>query len=362
MKRQNQGSKFMLFILTWAIVFMMLMMFILGVISVFIPIDLDGVLMSPWAIVVNQLGIFILPLAMWTTAKGEQMWASIPKNPLGGKNILILVALSILLQPLMMTLSGVSSLFFNNDVAELMYSFQQHPFWLQILAIAVTPAICEELVFRGYLQSKYRAHTIKQAAFINGLFFAFMHMNFQQFAYTFVLGVIFAYMVHYTRSIWAGILPHFIVNASQVALSRVVLAMEEPVAEEVYLAGLSVEMQGLLYIAGLALVLMPVVVILFRALIKHNRERAPEWAGWDNAAPLPETVNTMPEWASFTGDASAGPPVMPGAPNMPDMPEPMPGAPEPELEEKPWSSLFDPVALWVIVVYALFMAFITWVT
>jgi len=293
MRKGNEGSKFMLFLMAWAIFFVFVIMFVLGILAAFLDFDLGATLTTPWATMVYQLAIFVLPLFVWMAIRGERFKPNFPTTKLGGKNILILVVLSFLLQPMMMMISGISGLFFNNDVAELMYTFQRHPFWLQLLAIAVTPAICEELVFRGYIQSKYSNHTIKKAALINGLFFAMMHLNLQQFAYTFVLGVIFAYMVHYTRSIWAAILPHFIVNGTQVALGRLVFASPaayiDPYAEELfaYLA-VSPEVMGIIMFGVITLILSPVIIILFREFFKHNRMRlAGESTQAYDATPLP---------------------------------------------------------------------------
>jgi len=324
MRKGNEGSKFMLFLMIWSIFALFAIVFALGIASVILDREIDevlGILSSPWGLMFSQFIMFIVPLALWIPLRGEKFKPNFPSKKLGGKNIIILVVISFLIQPLMMFISGISAQFFTNDVAALMYNFQRYPFVLQLIAIAVTPAICEELVFRGYIQEKYRNHTINKAALINGLFFAIIHLNLQQFAYAFAMGVIFAYAVHYTRSIWAGIIPHFIVNGTQVTLSRVVHALPEPYvdqyAEELLAAiPLSDDAMGIIMLGVISLVLTPVVYLLFRELAKHNSWRVAGEVGQAGAV-VPQVneqdsglqfgSNPMPDWANPGRDAFVAP-------------------------------------------------------
>jgi len=126
---------------------------------------------------------------------------------------------------------------------------------------------------------------------MNGLFFGIIHLNPQQFSYAFVLGVIFAYMVYYTRSIWAGILPHFIFNASQGLLGRWAFSVETETAyayeapAEWAFAAENPALAGVLILGIINIFVLPVVIALFVALIKHNKSRvetqqqSPTWAG-----------------------------------------------------------------------------------
>jgi len=258
-------------------------------------IDINAMLSSPWSIIVSQLLMFILPMFIWLFMQRDSFVANMPNWALGGKNIILLIALSFLIQPVMMTISGITSLFVTNDVSHMLYSFNEAPFWLTILAIAITPAICEELVFRGYIQSQYKDRAILKAALINGLFFAIIHLNIHQFVYAFVMGVLFAYLVHYTRSIWAGIITHFIINASQATLFRLLALLPEPyyadaqAAEEMIAAmPISPEVLVIIVFGVIALCLSPVIIILLREFSKHNAWRIARVPEQDNATDEPE--------------------------------------------------------------------------
>jgi sodium transport system permease protein len=87
--------------------------------------------------------------------------------------------------------------------------------WLLVI-FAVTPALCEEFVFRGVLLGGTRANgSIMRAALLNGLVFGVFHVSFEsvfRFLPTAWLGVVLAWAVLTTSSIWVGALMHFVNN------------------------------------------------------------------------------------------------------------------------------------------------------
>ena len=97
-------------------------------------------------------------------------------------------------------------------------------FWLLAL-LALTPAICEEAVFRGVLLTGIRGRaSAVRVAVVNGLVFGAFHVSFEsafRFLPTAWLGFILAWAVLSTRSIWVGVLMHFVNNASIVLIASI---------------------------------------------------------------------------------------------------------------------------------------------
>ena len=83
-----------------------------------------------------------------------------------------------------------------------------------LLMLAVTPAICEEMFFRGYvfsaLENKLKLIT---AILLNAALFGVFHMSLVKFFSTAFLGGMIAYIGHKTKSIFPGMLVHFMNNA-----------------------------------------------------------------------------------------------------------------------------------------------------
>jgi sodium transport system permease protein len=94
--------------------------------------------------------------------------------------------------------------------------------WL-LLLVAILPALAEEVVFRGVLLSALRTRFSGVAAvLLNGLLFGLFHVS-PQTAFRFLptawLGVLLAWVVWETRSLWVGIVLHFLNNATILLLS-----------------------------------------------------------------------------------------------------------------------------------------------
>ncbi|MBQ7452719.1 MAG: CPBP family intramembrane metalloprotease [Clostridia bacterium] len=78
--------------------------------------------------------------------------------------------------------------------------------------VAVLPAFCEELLFRGLILNGLRKYGAKVAIFFSAFAFMIMHGSPDQTVHQFILGVIFGFIVYYTRNIWLTIIIHFFNN------------------------------------------------------------------------------------------------------------------------------------------------------
>jgi sodium transport system permease protein len=93
--------------------------------------------------------------------------------------------------------------------------------WL-ILILAVTPAICEEFVFRGVLLGGTRSWPTWRFVLLNGVIFGAFHLSFEtviRFLPTAWLGIVISWTVWRTRSIWVGSLIHVLNNGVIVFLA-----------------------------------------------------------------------------------------------------------------------------------------------
>jgi sodium transport system permease protein len=99
--------------------------------------------------------------------------------------------------------------------------FQAAPFWQLLLIIAVAPAICEELAFRGFILSGFRHLGHKWRAIIyTALLFGVTHAILQQSLVAILLGVVVGYVAVQTGSILPGMVFHLINNGLLLATTR----------------------------------------------------------------------------------------------------------------------------------------------
>lgn len=168
----------------------------------------------------TQLLTFILPIIIFFIITKESIKQTLNIYPLQLKNIFLIILLSFFIQPFMSFLSSITAVFFPNEVGQLFLEVGGNTnTFLLIIAMAVSPAICEELFFRGVTFDGYKNIGIIKSCIFTGLMFGLMHLDGQQFLYAFIMGILFCYLVYKTKSIFASMLAHFTINASQTFLA-----------------------------------------------------------------------------------------------------------------------------------------------
>jgi uncharacterized protein len=82
-----------------------------------------------------------------------------------------------------------------------------------IVVIALVPAICEELLFRGLLQHSFvKGMGAKSGIILTGFLFAIFHFNPFAFIALLVLGIYFSFLAYRTNSIYSSMTAHFTNN------------------------------------------------------------------------------------------------------------------------------------------------------
>lgn len=85
--------------------------------------------------------------------------------------------------------------------------------FIVIIAIALTPAICEEFMFRGLiLNTLLKSGRIKLSIILTGLIFAIFHFHPFNIIPLFFLGIYLSIITYYSRSIYPAIMVHFVNN------------------------------------------------------------------------------------------------------------------------------------------------------
>jgi uncharacterized protein len=97
---------------------------------------------------------------------------------------------------------------------------------LIVAAICVTPALCEEFLFRGYFQGTLsRGMKSPWSWILTGSCFALVHQNYIGLGSLLIIGMYLAFVFDSSGSIWPGVLVHFLYNGSIVLLSNDILKL-----------------------------------------------------------------------------------------------------------------------------------------
>ena len=116
---------------------------------------------------------------------------------------------------------------------------------VNLFVMAVVPAFCEELYFRGTLQNIFSENRNKHAAiWIVAIIFSLIHFQMYGFIPRMILGALLGYLLVWSGSLWVPVIAHFTNNALAVLVSgfgqgnEQVKALEEIGKSETYLYGI----------------------------------------------------------------------------------------------------------------------------
>jgi len=91
---------------------------------------------------------------------------------------------------------------------------------LNLVVVALIPAVGEEMTFRGVLQQSLtrKMKNPHVAIVLSAAIFSFIHFQFYGFLPRMFLGLLLGYMFYVTGSLWTSILMHFLNNGTAVML------------------------------------------------------------------------------------------------------------------------------------------------
>lgn len=171
-------------------------------------------------IAISQLLVF-LPSFCYIKIAGMKVGELIPYRKINIKDGILAILMTYLFYPALMVMNMISMFFVKNTTAEMTGRMEEESFLLNLLFVAILPACVEEFVFRGMLYHTYRQYSMIKGVFLSAFLFGCMHMNFNQFLYTFVFGVFLALTIEATGSIFTSMMCHFILNMNSVVLVKI---------------------------------------------------------------------------------------------------------------------------------------------
>ncbi|MEX0684958.1 MAG: CPBP family intramembrane glutamic endopeptidase [Balneolales bacterium] len=183
----------------------------------------------------------------------------------------LMVLFVIAVQPLIMLLSWlnaqlpVSDDYLNLEASQMEmitnYLTTDHIILLTLFNVSFIPAVCEEILFRGYaLRMLEKSWGIVIAIVISGLIFGLFHMRLTQLLPLAMLGIAFAYVTWKSNSLYPAITGHFVNNGSAVLMAS-------------YYPEYAIDSLGVPEFPPLILLLPSILVTGIVLYIIHHRER-----------------------------------------------------------------------------------------
>lgn len=168
-----------------------------------------------YTLILNSLVLNLIPILIYFIITKNSLKDVIPLKKLNLKSILLVILISICIQPISSLIALVTSVFFPSVTSETIIDISsKNAFLPMLLSVAVFPSILEEMLCRGVYLSGFKNDTLLKSCVLCGIYFGIMHFNWEQFFYATFTGAIFALLVRITSSIYSSIISHFIINGS----------------------------------------------------------------------------------------------------------------------------------------------------
>jgi len=182
----------------------------------------------------NTIGVFLFSPLVTQYLFSKANSVKFSEGKILGSSVLSALLIIIMVRPIVGFLTNVNSKFdfsllgdfgesllesskiLSEKIALVTMSHSIPELALNIVIIALIPAIAEEYFFRGFIQQYLTKITKNYHAsiFVTALVFGIIHFNIVNLLPLVFLGIILGYIYHYSQNIWISILAHFVNNAS----------------------------------------------------------------------------------------------------------------------------------------------------
>lgn len=194
-----------------------IIMLILSAVCVFFVSPILGANLGLYGTLLNEILLLVLAVALTAVVRGDfKQVFPIHKPKLSAVFGTILLWIGSFLAIMIITM--IIAYFFPEEVIGvsqgLGMEFASLTFIISFVIVSISPAICEEAVFRGVVMHSFDNEKNKWIAIVvTGLIFGAFHGNIWRFVPTALLGIMLGYIVYETDNMIYGALFHAINNA-----------------------------------------------------------------------------------------------------------------------------------------------------
>ena len=234
-----------------------------------------------------QVGImFLIPVVVTTFVKNQNFSKTFQQfsfKAISFKEILIAIALGLIVFVLNIFVSTLFAFIFAlfgytaGSSSSVGADANLITLIVNLVFVAILPAICEETAHRGMLLSSLKPLGMKKAILFSALFFGLIHLNINQFPFAFLVGLLLGCVTLFSRSIVPAMIIHFLNNGISVYLEyasakNLFLGNFNSIVNKLFFSG-NIFTNFVFILAAICL-LGYLTINLLKALLKINAERS----------------------------------------------------------------------------------------
>ena len=163
-------------------------------------------------LLVTEYLLILFPILLYLKAKGFHIKEFLKIRRLSLKQIVYIVLIVIFSYPIAVFFNYIGILILSrygkiipnpvplpSDLVDLLVGF---------VTIALTPGICEEVMFRGMIMKSYEVYGTRKAIILSSILFGLFHFNLQNLLGPIFLGILFGILATKTKSLLSSIVGH----------------------------------------------------------------------------------------------------------------------------------------------------------
>lgn len=186
-------------------------------------------------ILITEYIIILVPNILYLKLKGFSLKETLRLKKISIKQSIYIVFITLFSYPVAVFLNNLMLVILNffGEAVPNAVPIPETPkqYLLSIIVLAISPGICEEIMFRGTIMDAYDSLGKKRAIIFSAILFGLLHLNIFNLVGPIFLGIIFGIVVYKTNSIYSSILGHILNNGIAMTIGYFVLKAQQGVGE-----------------------------------------------------------------------------------------------------------------------------------
>jgi len=174
-------------------------------------------------LLITEFILILIPNLIFLKSRGHNIKDSLRLNKITFKEVIMIILISIFIYPVVVFAQTIFlnliNIFKEIGPNELPEQIDQGKILLNFFVIALSPGICEEIMFRGTMLRAYESVGPIKGIVITGLLFGMFHFTILNFIGPAILGIVYGIIVYKTNSIYSSIIGHTANNTIALTIS-----------------------------------------------------------------------------------------------------------------------------------------------
>lgn len=186
-------------------------------------------------LLITEYLLILLPSLLFIKLIGSSIKKTLRLNRIGIKQVLLVIGITIFTYPIAVFFQaiflGIINMFKEITPSTVPMPNDGLQYFISFLIIAISPGICEEVLFRGIILNSYEHTGYYKSILITAVLFGMFHFNLANFVGPTILGIVFGIMVYKTNSLYSSIIGHTINNGIALTIGFLFNRYEELINE-----------------------------------------------------------------------------------------------------------------------------------